>query len=163
MSCERTSLKNIKRKCGGNAPGVNTIIYYTPMDEFTTRPTVDPTTGTVLTLDLIATTGKWQTLEISNKDGVFKANGKDGHFEPSVEGFHPKVNPLSTQGFQAMLNQSFAVVHVDNNGQRDLNLDVEFEYDVVKDSSKNGYNIKFMSGKESVPTMHLATAVVMVV
>jgi hypothetical protein len=159
MACERSALKNIKRLCGGNAPGINVTIYYTPMSEFVTRPVVDATSGTVLALDLIATTGTWQTVEISNKDGVFKSNGKEGYFAPMIEGFHPRVNALSTKGFQAMLNQTFAVVHVDNNGNRDMNLDVEFEYDVVKDGSKNGYQLKFISGNVNDPVMHLASAV----
>lgn len=157
MACERSGLVSIKRLCGGNAPNLTTTVYYTPMSEFSATPAAS-TGGEVSTITLISG-GKWQTVEISNKDGVLKGGGKDGFFEPSVEGFHPKTNAVSTRDFTAMLNVPMAVVVVDGNNDRKLLLDVEFEYDPIIDGNKNGYNLKWMSGKKGVPFLHLASGV----
>jgi hypothetical protein len=160
MACERSALKNIRRKCGANAPSIGAMVYYTPMSEFVTRPIGGSDGVSVSAFSLIAG-GKFQTVELSNKKGAYKGGGKEGgYFEPQITCNHPKVNAESTSGFQAMLNTLYAVIFPDNNGQLLMCLDMEFEYDPNIDDSQNGYEIKFMGGKQGTPLLHVATGTI---
>ncbi len=160
MSCDFSSLSNIKRQCGPLPLSLAPVIYYTPMSQFQSLPTIATDGVTVTALNLI-TGGKFLTIESSNKKGAYKGQGKEGgNFTPMVEAHHPKVNATSSSAFQAMLNQLYAVIYSDNNGNLMMLLNAEIEYDPTIDDQSNGYLFKFMCGNQGNPILFLVKGLV---